>query len=104
MIGRIIGIGITGLVGVVLIVLGWLIWKKEKITLLHDYHVDKVSQENKPAFCKLSGIGVFIMGISLLITTVILGITDSTLSFISFAVGFIAGISMLIIAGQKYNR
>lgn len=104
MIGKIIGIGITGLVGVVLIVLGWLIWKKEKITLLHDYHVDKVSQENKPTFCKLSGIGVFIMGISLLITTVILGITDSTLSFISFAVGFIAGISMLIIAGQKYNR
>ena len=44
MIGRIIGIGTTGLVGIVLIVLGWLIWKKEKISLLRDYHIDKVSQ------------------------------------------------------------
>lgn len=104
MIGRIIGTGITGFIGIVLIVLGWLIWKKEKINLLHDYHIDKVSSENKTAFCKLSGIGIFVIGISLLITAAILGMTDSVLSFLSFAIGFIAGISMLIIAGIKYNH
>ena len=104
MIGRIIGIVVTGIIGSMLIILGCLIWKKQKITLLHDYHVDKVSSENRGAFCELSGIGILVIGISLVITAVLLGFTDSAASFICFAAGFIAGLSMLIIAGMKYNR
>ena len=49
MISRIIGVVITGAIGILITVLGGLIWKKEKITILHDYHVDKVSVENKAA-------------------------------------------------------
>ena len=52
MIGLIVGVIITGGVGVLLIILGFLLWKKEMITILHDYHVDKVSPENRKAFCK----------------------------------------------------
>lgn len=104
MIGRIIGVITTGGAGVIIVVLGWLIWKKEKLSLMHDYHVDKVSVENRPAFCKLSGTGLIVMGTGLLITAVILGITDSAYSFLCFAVCFAAGLAMLIIAGAKYNR
>lgn len=104
MIGRIIGVITTGGAGVIIVVLGWLIWKKEKLSLMHDYHVDKVSVENTPAFCKLSGTGLIVMGTGLLITAVILGITDSAYSFLCFAVCFAAGLAMLIIAGAKYNR
>ena len=104
MIGKITGIVITGGVGVLLVVLGWLMWKKEMMTILHDYHVDKVSPENKKAFCKLSGISLVVIGIGLLITAVILGITDSAYSFICFAVCFAAGLFALIYAGMKYNR
>ena len=68
MIGKIIGVLITGGVGVIIAVLGWLIWKKEKISLMHDYHIDKVSAENKPAFCRRSGMGLIIIGIGLLIS------------------------------------
>lgn len=104
MIGKIIGAGITGIVGVILLVLGILLWKKEMITLLHDYHYDKVSPENRAAFCRLSGIGLIVIGVGLLITAMILGLTDSAYSFLAFAAGFAGGLVLLIRAGAKYNR
>ena len=85
MIDKIIGVIMTGGVGVIFAVMGWLLWKKEKLSLMHNYHVDKVSAENRPAFCKLSGIGLIVIGVGLLITAVILGITDSAYSFLFFA-------------------
>ena len=93
MIGKIIGVSVTGAVGALLAVFGWLIWKKEKITLLHDYHTDKVAPENRKAFCTLSGIGILVIGIGL----------ESAASFLCFAAAFIAGLALLITAGRKYN-
>ena len=104
MIDKIIGVIMTGGVGVIFAVMGWLLWKKEKLSLMHNYHVDKVSAENRPAFCKLSGIGLIVIGVGLLITAVILGITDSAYSFLFFAACYVAGLTMLITAGTKYNR
>ena len=98
-----VGSIIIGLVGAVCVIFGYLIWKKEKITLLHDYHYDKVSEKDKKAFCRLSGLGILSVGAGLLITAVILGITDSLWSFIAFVIGFVAGLALLIYAGSKYN-
>ena len=94
---------IVGIIGIVFVTLGYMIWKKEKITLLHDYHYDKVLEEDKKAFCTLSGVGVFIIGCGLLVTAVIVGITDSAWSFIVFGIGFVVGFGLLILAGVKYN-
>ena len=95
---------IVSLTGIVFCLLGYLIWRKQKITLLHDYHYDKVSTEDKEAFCELAGKGVLIIGVSLLITALIIGITDSPWSFIVFAIGFVLGMRMLIMAENRYNR
>ena len=65
--------------------------------------LDKVSEEDKHAFCTISGIGVLIIGIGLVITSMIIGMTDSELSFIAFGIGFVIGLAMLIYAGSKYN-
>uniref|UniRef100_N2BM08 DUF3784 domain-containing protein n=1 Tax=Eubacterium plexicaudatum ASF492 TaxID=1235802 RepID=N2BM08_9FIRM len=99
--GIAIGIGVFALV---FIYLGYLMWKKEKIILLHSYHYDKVSPSDKKVFCKISGWGVIFIGIGLLTTALIIGITDSALSFIAFALGFAVGLALLIYAGAKYNR
>ncbi len=99
-----IGSLIIGLVGMVFVMFGYQIWKKEKISLLHDYHYNRVSVEDKKAFCTLSGIGVLLIGIGLVITAIVIGITDSPWSFIAFAIGFVAGLVMLIYAGVRYNR
>ena len=104
MIGRIIGVIITSGAGVIIAVMGWLIWKKEKISLLHDYHYEKVSQENKKAYCTLSGLGVFLVGSGILVSGVIVAFTDSTWGFLAFAVGFAAGIPLNITAQCRYNR
>lgn len=98
-----IGALIVGAVGVVFIVLGVLIWKKEKVELLHDYHRDRVKEADKKAFCTLSGWGVLSVGIGLLITMAALWLTDSVRSFWFFAIGFAVGLALLILAGKKYN-
>ena len=98
------GTVITGILGVIFCAVGYLIWKKEKISLLHDEHYSKVSPEDRKAFCALSGWGVISVGLGLLITAVIVGITDSAWSFMAFAIGFAAGLTLLIRAGKKYNR
>ena len=67
--------------------------------LLHNYHVDKVSVENKAAFCKQSGVGFIVIGAGLMITTIILGVTDSAVGFICFAACYVVGTAMLITAG-----
>ena len=100
----ILGSLVMGLVGLLCVVLGLLIWKKQKIDLLHDYHRDKVSQDNKPAFCKLSGLGILFIGAGILISAVTLPVIESLWSFLPFGVGFILGLSFLLYAGNKYNK
>ena len=95
---------IVGLIGIIFVILGYMIWKKEKIALLHNYHYDKVSAEDKKAFCTISGIGILLIGIGLILTAIIIGITNSVWSFIAFTIGFIVGIVMLIYAGIRYNH
>ena len=97
------GVIVVGVVGVIFLVIGYLVWKKEMISLLHDYHRDKVSPENKKAFCTLSGLGIITVGLGLLITAAVLGITESVWSFLAFGAGFAAGLGLLIYAGKKYN-
>lgn len=91
------------LIAILFLYIGFLLRKKEKITLLHDYHRNHVSEEDKKAFCRLSGLGVIFIGMGLLISAIILLFTDSAWSFLAFAAGFIAGLMLLIHAGNKYN-
>jgi len=100
----VVGTLIVAAVGILCTVMGYLLWKKEKITLLHDYHYKKVSEKDKKAFCTCSGIGVLTIGIGLLTTAVIFAMTESAWSFLAFAIGFLAGIALLITAGKRYNR
>jgi len=91
-------------VGILLVVLGWLIWEKKKISLLHDYHYDKVSEEDKDVFCTWSGIGVLVIGLGIIGTGMLLFFTESPISLIAFGAGFVFGLGMLIYAGVRYNR
>ena len=40
------------IVGILFFCLGWEIWKKEKISLIHDYHHKKVKDSDKKAYTK----------------------------------------------------
>ena len=91
------------LIGIVLIKLGLLIWKKQKIQLIHEYHYEKVSEENKPIFCKNLGIGVLTIGAGIALSGISVFFIDSLLSFILMGIGLIVGISLIIWTIIKYN-
>lgn len=98
----VIGI-IMGFIGLIFVTVGGVLWKYKKISLLHDYHYSNVKEEDKSAFCRLSGLGIISIGVGIIVTGIIIAITDSVLSFIAFALGFSLGIFLLLYAGKKYN-
>lgn len=101
---KILGAILIGGFALLFFVLGYLVWIKEKITLFHRYHYDKVAEENKKAFCKLSGIGLIVIGIGVLLAGIICSAISSAWGGIAIAIGFLFGLMMLIYAGVKYNR
>ena len=95
---------IFGLVSLLFLVIGWLIWKKERIDLLHDYHRNRVSEEDKKKFCALCGLGVGVIGIGMLLTAVLFAVTGKLWSLAAFVLGFLVVIVVLIRTIAKYNR
>ena len=90
----IVGFIINLAVSLLLIVFGLLIWKKQKISLLHDYHYKNVKQESIPAYSRLIGIGLIIIGIGILITGV-LNLVKSSLWWIPILSGFVFGLLVM---------
>ena len=92
------------LLSLVFIRLGWQIWKKQKMDLIINTHCDKVSEENKKAYCALAGIGVFVMGVGFGLSGICAVLLQSVYVFIPMTVGLVSGLALLISAGIKYNR
>ena len=90
--------------GSVLIRLGLAIWKKQKMELIIRYHCDRVREENRAAFCTLSGIGVLVMGIGMILSGICVLLTPSPLALLPLAAGLTAGITLLIFAQIRYNH
>ena len=90
--------------GIVFIRLGLAIWKKQEMELIIRHHCDKVSEENKPAYCRLAGIGVFVIGIGFILSGICAVLTHSLFTFIPMAAGLAAGIALLLLAGKRYNH
>jgi hypothetical protein len=92
------------MLGILFIRLGYEISEKQRIDLIIAYHHDKVSENNKQAYCVLSGIGVLIIGCGLLLSGICTLTVRSAYVFIPMATGLILGIALLISAGMRYNR
>ena len=98
----IIGILIEAIVGILCIVLGFLIWKKQKISLIHDYHYRNVKEEDVPSYTRQIGIGLIIIGTGILLTGM-LDLLNSSLWWIPLIIGFSIGLIVIIKAQKKYN-
>ena len=99
---------ITGILFVLLsilfIVLGYLIWKKQKIDLIISHHCEKVSEENKQIYCCFFGFGLLAMGIGFGLSGICTILLQSALAFIPMTIGLVVGIVLIILAVVKYNR
>ena len=86
------------------IVLGFLIWKKQKMNLIISNHCEKVSEENKQKYCMIFGIGMIVIGIGFGLSGICTIFLHSILTFIPMTIGLAIGLVMIILAVVKYNR
>ena len=92
------------LLAILFIVLGCLIWIKQKMNLIISHHCEKVSEENKRAYCRIFGIGMAIIGIGFGLSGICTVLLQSVLAFIPMTIGLVVGILMIILAVVKYNH
>ncbi len=98
------------IIGVVFIIIG-IINRTGNISLLHSYHRKRVSEEDKLPLGKLVGLGMLIIGGSLIIFGVLGFIEKATQNNIIFIirhivlfVGLVLGLVITLYAINKYNK
>ncbi|MBR5427727.1 MAG: DUF3784 domain-containing protein [Clostridia bacterium] len=89
-------------VGLLCIVLGIILWAKQKVSLVHDYHYRNVKKEDIPAYTRLLGIGLVLMGAGICVTGLI-NLFESSLWWVPLVVGFVSGFLVMNRAQKKYN-
>lgn len=91
-------------VGLYFIFIGWRIWKKEQITLIHDYHYTGVAEKDKISYTEKMGKACIIMGIGMILMMGIIKFTSNTAyGAICFGIFFVWGLVMMFMAQKKYN-
>ena len=98
----IIGVIVDFAVGLLCIILGLMLWKKQKISLIHSYHYKNVKKEDVPAYTRLMGIGLILIGVGICITGV-LNLLYSSLWWAPLLVGFVMGFIIMNKSQKKYN-
>ena len=98
----IFGVIIEAAVGALCIVLGLLLWKKQWVSLLHDYHYKHVKKDDIPAYTRQMGIGLIMIGAGIAVTG-LLNLVYPPLWWIPLLAGFVTGIAVIYMAQKKYN-
>ena len=88
--------------GLLCIVLGLLVWLKRKVSFLHDYHYKNVKEADLPAYARLIGIGLIVIGAGIGATG-FFNLAESSFWWIPMTAGLAAGIIIMSIAQKKYN-
>lgn len=105
-----VGFIVTLLVGTFILVIG-VITARGNISLLHSYHRNRVSEEDKKPLAKWAGIGLIIVAVSLIINgalSIIATFLEVDLLIILanwiMGVGLVIGLIISLVAINKYNK
>ncbi len=98
----ILGVIIDLTVGAICIVLGVLLWKKQRVSILHEYHYRHVKEDDIPAYTRQMGIGLILIGAGIVIAG-LLSLAGSSLWWIPLSAGFVLGFLAICTAQKKYN-
>ena len=99
----IFGVIVLFAVGALCVVLGLILWKKQKISLVHDYQHQNVREEDVPAYCRLVGIGLIVIGVGIALDGVANLVCRESLGYLALAAWIIGGIIVMHRAQMQYN-
>ena len=91
------------LLGVFFTITG-IITYRGNIMYIHWYNRWKVSKEDIPAFAKVMGIGIMIMGICIALTAILQMFFEREVFWWITVIGVVAGLICLIYGLMKYNK
>lgn len=91
-------------IGLLLLVLGFLIWKKQRVQLIHSYHHSRVKEEDKKAYTKGIGQALMLLGAGCLMTGLVNFLGDTWRGWWAFVVAFLAFLGLALRAQRRYNR
>ena len=90
-------------VGILCLIFAFLLIKKRKINLIHDYHHRNVTKEDVPAYTKKMGLGLLLIGAGCLVTGIINFFTKKQFGIIALVIATVAGLVVTNKAQKKYN-
>ena len=91
------------ILGLTLIALGVLTWKKRTTAFLHSYHYKNVKEEDLPLYTKRMGVAQIIFGAGFCLTAVLKLFIKGALSWLFLVLGLAAGLPFVFKA-QKANN
>lgn len=110
MVGAILGASICIIAGIACFIIG-IFNLKGNISMLHSYHINNIKEEDKLPFGRIVGIGMIIIGVTIIIyggLFIPAELTkDSiymTIGNIVITLGLIVGIAIVLYAIKKYNK
>lgn len=95
---------LMSLIGTLCIVLGLLIWKGQRITLIHDYQWSRVREEDKPAYTCGIGRATALLGLGVLLTGIMNYLTGSQWGWLIFFSSFAISMVQYIRVQGRYNK
>lgn len=91
-------------VGIILILLGFVTWKKQTTAFLHSYHYQKVKKEDIPAYTKGMGIGQIIIGAGFCLTGLLKLLTEGNISWAGLIAGLVGGLPFILKTQKTFNK
>ncbi len=100
---EILALSLPSVVGVIIIYMGLIMWKKEKIDLMHDYHYKQVAKEDIASYTKAQGINLMTIGIGTLAMGVLIYFDFILIGIVVFFILFINATIIFVKTQKKYN-
>ena len=97
------GVIVLFAVAALCVVLGLVIWKKQKISLVHSYHYANVRERDKPAYCKQVGISLLVIAGGVALDGAAVLLRRDSLGITLMMVGIVAGLVIMHKAQKQYN-
>ncbi len=92
------------LIGLIIIVMGLVLWKKQKISLMHSYHYKNVADEYVPVYTKWQGIALLLTGIATMAMGILIFLDFPLIGVIQLIVLYGLSVIIFVKTQLKYNN